>query len=74
VACAARRNSWSGACRTKALREHTRIILREADRLTALVDAMLGPTRPSQLQPVNIHDWWSTWRGSRRRMRPPHSS
>ena len=40
----------------KALREHTRIILREADRLTALVDAMLGPTRPSQLAAVNIHE------------------
>ena len=40
----------------EALREHTRIILREADRLTSLVDAMLGPTRPSQRSRVNIHE------------------
>lgn len=40
----------------EALREYTRIIMREADRLTALVDAMLGPTRPSQRTVVNIHE------------------
>ncbi len=40
----------------EALREHTRIIMREADRLTALVDAMLGPTRPSQRVTLNIHE------------------
>ena len=31
-----------------ALKEYTGVILREADRLTALVDAMLGPMRPSR--------------------------
>lgn len=40
----------------EALREHTRIILREADRLTSLVDAMLGPTRPSRRSSINIHE------------------
>jgi two-component system, NtrC family, nitrogen regulation sensor histidine kinase GlnL len=39
-----------------ALKEYTGVIMREADRLTALVDAMLGPTRPSQLVRINIHE------------------
>ncbi|HEY1774492.1 MAG TPA: nitrogen regulation protein NR(II) [Gammaproteobacteria bacterium] len=39
-----------------ALKEYTGVILREADRLTALVDAMLGPTRPSRLVRSNIHE------------------
>ncbi|HEX4299252.1 MAG TPA: nitrogen regulation protein NR(II) [Gammaproteobacteria bacterium] len=39
-----------------ALKEYTGVILREADRLTALVDAMLGPMRPSQLVRSNIHE------------------
>jgi two-component system nitrogen regulation sensor histidine kinase GlnL len=39
-----------------ALHEYTRIIMREADRLTALVDAMLGPARVSQRLPANIHE------------------
>jgi len=39
-----------------ALLEYTGVIMREADRLTALVDAMLGPTRPSQLVRSNIHE------------------
>jgi two-component system nitrogen regulation sensor histidine kinase GlnL len=30
--------------------------MREADRLTALVDAMLGPARVSQRLPANIHE------------------
>jgi len=40
----------------EGLREYTRIIMGEADRLTALVDAMLGPTRPPSLHDVNIHE------------------
>ena len=40
----------------EALREYTRVILREADRLTALVEAMLGPPRPPQRTPMNIHE------------------
>ncbi len=40
----------------EALKEYTGVIMREADRLTALVDAMLGPTQPSRLLRVNIHE------------------
>lgn len=39
-----------------ALREYTRVIIGEADRLGALVDAMLGPARPPVREPVNIHE------------------
>ena len=39
-----------------ALREYTRVIIGEADRLGALVDAMLGPARPPARAPVNIHE------------------
>jgi two-component system nitrogen regulation sensor histidine kinase GlnL len=39
-----------------ALKEYTGVIMREADRLTALVDAMLGPMRPSRLVRSNIHE------------------
>lgn len=38
------------------LREYTRIIIDEADRLQNLVDRMLGPNKPSSMHPVNIHD------------------
>jgi two-component system nitrogen regulation sensor histidine kinase GlnL len=40
----------------ESLKEYTGVIMKEADRLTALVDAMLGPTRPAQLMRVNIHE------------------
>lgn len=39
-----------------ALREYTGVIIREADRLTALVDRMIGPRRPPRMEPVNIHE------------------
>ena len=39
-----------------ALREYTGVIIREADRLTNLVDRMLGPRRPPRLETVNIHE------------------
>jgi two-component system nitrogen regulation sensor histidine kinase GlnL len=39
-----------------ALKEYTGVIMREADRLTALVEAMLGPTRPTRLVRSNIHE------------------
>ena len=39
-----------------ALREYTRIIISEADRLTNLLDSMLGPGRPPAKQTVNIHE------------------
>jgi len=39
-----------------ALREYTRIIISEADRLTNLLDSMLGPGRPPAKQLVNVHE------------------
>ena len=39
-----------------ALREYTGVIINEADRLTALVDGMLGPSRVPQKSPLNIHE------------------
>ncbi len=38
------------------LREYTGVIIREADRLTALVDSIAGPVRPPDRQQVNIHE------------------
>ncbi|MEZ5560981.1 MAG: nitrogen regulation protein NR(II) [Pseudomonadales bacterium] len=37
------------------LKEYTRIIIEEADRLTRLVDDMLGPNRQPQKRSVNVH-------------------
>jgi two-component system, NtrC family, nitrogen regulation sensor histidine kinase GlnL len=39
----------------KALKEYTRIIIHEADRLRNLVDRMVGPNAPLKKQAVNIH-------------------
>lgn len=38
------------------LKEYTRIIIHEADRLRTLVDRMMGPSSPMKRQPVNIHE------------------
>lgn len=38
------------------LKEYTRIIIHEADRLRGLVDRMLGPTHPPARQAVNLHE------------------
>ncbi|MDQ2694391.1 MAG: nitrogen regulation protein NR(II), partial [Pseudomonadota bacterium] len=38
------------------LKEYTRIIIGEADRLRNLVDRMLGPTQPPAYLQVNIHE------------------
>ena len=38
------------------LKEYTAIIINEADRLRALVDTMLGPSRPPRRVPLNIHE------------------
>ena len=38
------------------LREYTGIIISEADRLTALVDSMIGPTRAPQKALINVHE------------------
>ncbi len=39
-----------------ALREYTRVIISEADRLTSLLDSMLGPGRPPAKQLINVHE------------------
>jgi two-component system nitrogen regulation sensor histidine kinase GlnL len=38
------------------LREYTRVIISEADRLTNLLDSMLGPGRPPAKQSINVHE------------------
>jgi two-component system nitrogen regulation sensor histidine kinase GlnL len=38
------------------LREYTRVIINEADRLTNLLDSMLGPGRPPAKRPINVHE------------------
>lgn len=39
-----------------SLAEYTNIIIEEADRLKELVDRLLGPNRPPQLESTNIHE------------------
>jgi len=41
---------------TPGLREFTRIIIGEADRLAALTDSLLGPVRRLKRQDVNVHE------------------
>jgi two-component system nitrogen regulation sensor histidine kinase GlnL len=38
------------------LREYTQVIIKEADRLQALMDRLLTPHRPPKWGPVNIHE------------------
>lgn len=38
------------------LKEYTRVIIGEADRLTALVDSMAGPSRAPQKARLNVHE------------------
>lgn len=38
------------------LGEYTTVIINEADRLRALVDSMLGPSRPPQKSLINVHE------------------
>ena len=40
---------------TESLRDYTRIIIEEADRLRNLVDRMLGPNQLPRFEPVNVH-------------------
>jgi two-component system nitrogen regulation sensor histidine kinase GlnL len=40
----------------RTLHEYTTVIIAEADRLAALVDALLGPGQPPHKAPVNIHE------------------
>jgi two-component system nitrogen regulation sensor histidine kinase GlnL len=42
--------------RDPGLHEYTTVIIAEADRLAALVDALLGPGQPPRKEPVNIHE------------------
>ena len=37
------------------LAEYTELIIRECDRLTALVDSLLGPSKPLRLNRINVH-------------------
>jgi two-component system nitrogen regulation sensor histidine kinase GlnL len=46
-----------------SLKEYTRIIMGEADRLRNLVDRMLGPTHPPMCSKVNIHEVLERVRG-----------
>src|SRR6516165_9089130 len=39
-----------------SLKEYTTVIINEADRLRALVDSMLGPSQPPQLEEFNVHE------------------
>ena len=39
-----------------ALKDYTNIIIEEADRLRYLVDRMLGPHKPLEIQALNIHE------------------
>ena len=39
-----------------SLREYTRVIIKEADRLQALLDRLLTPHRPPSQLPMNIHE------------------
>jgi two-component system nitrogen regulation sensor histidine kinase GlnL len=39
-----------------SMREYTTVIIGEADRLAALVDALLGPGHAPRKEPVNIHE------------------
>src|SRR5438477_31488 len=39
-----------------ALREYTQVIIAEADRLTALVDSMAGPSRSPSKSELNVHE------------------
>lgn len=41
---------------TEELREYTRVIIGEADRLAALTDSLLGPARSLRREPTNIHE------------------
>ena len=40
----------------EGLREYTRVIIGEADRLRALVDSLLGPPRALHREPANVHE------------------
>src|SRR5690606_29903512 len=39
-----------------SLRDYTNVIIDEADRLRNLVDRLLGPDRPPDRRPLNLHE------------------
>src|SRR3569833_3959619 len=39
-----------------SLKEYTRVLIGEADRLTTLVDYMIGPNRATQKVSINVHE------------------
>lgn len=41
---------------SEELREYTSVIISEADRLSGLVDTLLGPGGPPNKQPANVHE------------------
>jgi two-component system nitrogen regulation sensor histidine kinase GlnL len=59
---------------TEELREYTRIIIGEADRLAALTDSLLGPARALKREPVNIHEILETVRKLLESEAPAHVS
>lgn len=44
-----------GELKDAELREYTKIIIEESDRLQALMDRMLGPNKPPQKSLINVH-------------------
>ena len=46
----------SGAPLTGELREYTQVIIKEADRLQALMDRMLTPHRAPLIRPLSVHE------------------
>lgn len=44
-----------GELESEELKEYTRVVIHEADRLQELVNRMLGPNRPPQYTSLNIH-------------------
>ena len=45
----------SGSLQDPSLSEYTDVIVREADRLRALVDRMVGPVQPPAFERINVH-------------------
>jgi two-component system nitrogen regulation sensor histidine kinase GlnL len=45
-----------GRARLHELREYTQVIIKEADRLQALMDRMLTPHRAPRLEPLGVHE------------------
>ena len=46
----------SGAPITGELKEYTQVIIKEADRLQALMDRMLTPHRAPRIEPMSVHE------------------